>query len=410
MEKEETILSLDIGTNSVHGILAKYDRENSKVEVLSANTYNSNGIKDGAIIAIQDAEYTIEKFFTEAEKDFNISELSSLLCAVRGSLIEVFNASTRLKIAEDYEAEVTEDTIADIINRIEETKKIDENKEIVEIIPQQYKLDEQEVQDPIGMSGKYLELTALIVVGTKSNMTNIRKSAMDPLLRYGYNALGNTLVSKDDKDLGCILVDIGGMTTGVVVYIEGKIKCSFELNFGSDYVTRDIIKKLKISQKEAKNIKEKYGVILEDLISETENAEFEYSVTNGKKQIFTKRQLVDVIKPQIDLQLEQLSKSFKEKNIRVDEYVGGFILTGGGSLLCGMTEAFEKYFNTVAKIANFTDDDIICADSSIINSQLYTTALAIIKNESRNLVSKPKGRKSGAGLGEKIKKFFEGLS
>ncbi len=409
MENEEiNVLSLDIGTNSVHGVVAKYNKLNSKTEILTANTYACDGIKDGAITAIQDAQYTIEKFFIKAEKDFFIKDNSLyLLCAVRGSLVEVFNANARLKIAEDYEVEVTKETINDIISRLEETNKIEENKEIVEIIPQQYRLDEQEVQDPVGMTGKYLELTALVVVGTKSNMTNIRKAAKDPVLRYGYGALGNILVSKEDKDLGCILVDIGGMTTGVVVYIDGKVKCSFELDFGSYYVTRDIIKKLKVSQKEAQHIKENYGIILEDLIAENENTEFEYTTYNGKKQTYTRRQLVDIIKPQIDLQLEQLWEKFKQEDIKIDEYVGGFILTGAGALLDGMPEAFEKYFNTVAKIANFTEDDITCSDPEIIKSQVYTTALSLIKNESKNFDKKEVVKK---GIFGKMKDLFKEIS
>ncbi len=402
MENEElNILSLDIGTNSVHGVIAKYNNVNSKIEVLSANTYSCDGIKDGAITAIQDAKYTIEKFFINAERDFFIKEFDYVLCAIRGSLIEVFNAGARYKIAEEYEVEITRDTVEDIRVRLEENNKIEEKKEIVDIIPQQYIIDEdQKVVDPVGMSGKYLELMAIVVVGTKNNMNNIRKAANDPLLKYGYSSISDVLVSKEDKKNNCIFVDIGDMSTGVVVYREGKIKCCFELNFGSYYVTRDIIKELKVNQKEASHIKETYGVILEDLISEGENVEIEYTTYNGKKQPLTKRQLVDIIKPQIDLQLGKLAEELEEKNIMVDEYVGGFILTGAGALLRGMPEAFEKYFNTVAKIANFTDEDVVCSDKNMLDSQVYTTALSVIKNEAKNFVKSER----------KTKGFFGGLA
>lgn len=405
MENEElNVLSLDIGTNSVHGVIAKYNNINSKIEVLSANTYFCDGIKDGAITAIQDAKYTIERFFINAEKDFFIKNFDYIICAIRGSLIEVFNAGARYKIAEEYEVEITKETVEDIRIRLEENNKIEEKKEIVDIIPQQYVIDEdQKVVDPVGMSGKYLELMALVVVGTKNNMNNIRKAASDaesePILKYGYSSISDVLVSKEDKKNNCIFVDIGDMTTGVVVYRDGKIKCCFELNFGSYYVTRDIIKELKVNQKEASSIKEKYGIVLEDLISESENVEIEYTTYNGKKQLLTKRQLVDIIKPQIDLQLGKLEEKLEEKNIMVDEYVGGFVLTGAGAMLKGMPEAFEKYFNTVAKIANFTDEDVVCSDKDILDSQVYTTALSVIKNEAKNFVKSER----------KSKGFFGGL-
>ena len=408
MEKTDAIISLDLGTNSIHGVIAQINDDN-KIEVLSADTFASDGVKNGVISDISAAEFTVQKFYTKAEEDFHI-ENTDLLCAVRGALIEVNNANTRMKIDEEEGGVVTAQTIAEITERLEEAHKIPDTKEIIEIIPQQYKIDEQDVQNPIRMSGKHLELTALVISGTKSNMSNIKQATGGYKLRYGYSAITDTLVSNDDKELGCILVDIGGMTTGIVVYSEGKLKYSFELNFGSDYITRDIATRLKITKKEATNIKEKYGVILEDLI--TENTEFEYSVPGNKTQKFTVRELVDIIKPQVDLQLGEILKIFNQKGIIPAEFVGGFILTGGGSLLKGMPEAFAKYFTSVAKCASFTDEDFICSDDNIINSQTYTTALAILKNSSKNFTANISGngnKKQKKHFSEMFKSWFNNL-
>ena len=276
MEKTDAIISLDLGTSSIHGVIAQINSEN-KIEILSADTYTSDGVKNGVISDIGAAEFTVRKFLSKAEEDFNVENID-MLCAVRGALIEVTTADTRLKINEEEGGVVTENTISEMIERLEEGNKIPDTKEIIDIIPQQYKIDEQVVTNPIRMIGKYLELTALMIYGTKSNMSNIKQATGGYKLKYGYSSIADTLVSNDDKDLGCILVDIGGMTTGIVVYSEGKLKYSFELNFGSDYITRDIAAKLKITKKEATRIKENYGYILEDLI--TENIEFEYSLYN----------------------------------------------------------------------------------------------------------------------------------
>lgn len=407
MEKLDAIISLDLGTTAIHGVIAKINSEN-KIEILSADTFSSDGVKSGVISDIGAAEFTVKKFLSKAEEEFNVENID-MLCAVRGALIEVNNANTRMKIDEEDGGIVTDQTIAELTERLEEGHKIPDTKEIIEIIPQQYKIDEQIVANPIRMSGKHLELTALVISGTKSNMSNIKQATGGHKLRYGYSSISDTLVSNDDKDLGCILVDIGGMTTGIVVYAEGKLKYSFELNFGSDYITRDIAAKLKITKKEATKIKETYGVILEDLI--TDNTEFEYSVPGNKTQKFTVRELVDIIKPQVDLQLEQILKAFNQKGINPSEYVGGFILTGGGSLLKGMPEAFAKYFPAVAKCANFTDEDFDCYDDNIINSQIYTTALAILKNSFKNLSSSMitegvSRRQKKQGFADTLKSWF----
>ena len=407
MEKIDALISLDLGTSSIHGVIAKINEEN-KIEVLSADTYASDGVKNGVISDIGAAEFTVKKFLSKAEEEFNVENVD-LLCAVRGALIEVNNANTRMKIDEEEGGVVTDQTVAELMERLEEGHKIPDTKEIIDIIPQQYKIDEQVVQNPIRMSGKHLELTALVISGTKSNMSNIKQATGGDKLRYGYSSISDTLVSNDDKDLCCILIDIGGMTTGIVVYAEGKLKHSFELDFGSDYITRDIAAKLKITKKEATNIKEKYGCVLEDLI--TENTAFEYTVPGNKTQKYTVRDLIDIIKPQVEVQLDEIEKVFKKKGIVPGEYVGGFILTGGGSLLKGMPEAFSKYFEAVTKCANFTDEDFICYDDNIINSQIYTTALALLKNNTKNLstsgMSERKTRKQkGPGFVDTMKSWF----
>lgn len=402
MEKTDAIISLDLGTNSIHGVIAQITNEN-KIEILSADTYNSDGVKNGVISDISAAEFTVRKFLSKAEEEFKVENID-MLCAVRGALIEVTTANTRMKINEEEGGVVTENTIAEILERLEEGNKIPDTKEIIDIIPQQYKIDEQVVTNPIRMSGKYLELTALMIYGTKSNMSNIKQATGGYKLKYGYSSIADTLVSNDDKDLGCILVDIGGMTTGIVIYSEGKLKYSFELGFGSDYVTRDIAAKLKITKKEATKIKEKYGVILEDLI--TDNTEIEYSLPGNKTNKITVKDLVDIIKPQIDLQLGKILETFNQKGILPSAFVGGFILTGGGSLLKGMPEAFAKYFTSVAKCASFTDEDFICPDDNIINSQIYTTTLAILKNNLKNFDN---SIVSGSGRGSKRNGFLGGI-
>lgn len=382
MVKDELVISLDIGSSSIHGVIAKYDEDNNKIEVLGADTLFSDGVKDGAVIAIQEASKTIGQLLSRLEKDQE-GEITKKVIAIRGSLIEVSSENAGVRISEN-DAEVREDTLQELFEKIEDVKRIGDKQEIIQIIPKEYILDEQCVQNPIGMEGEYLEMDALVVVATKTNMTNIRKAISDetPLLYYGYNSIGEILVSKEDKELGCVLIDLGGMTTGIVVYVDGKIKYVFELPMGADLITRDIVKKLRVSQKEAKNIKEQYGSVLEELIEQ--DSEFEYTV-GTRQQKCTRRQLVDIIKPQVDLQIDYIFNSLKKKNIDIDLLAGGIILTGSGAMLQGMAEAFEKALNCVTKIANFNEENVT-ADNKIISSQAYTTAIATLYSEYKNQI------------------------
>ena len=410
MEKTNAIISLDLGANSIHGVIAKIT-EDKRIEILSANTYSSDGVKNGVISDIGAAKFTVDKFLEKVE-ELNIDNID-IISAVRGTLIDVVSANARIKINDDEEAgavtgPVTEKTMIEIEKRLAEANKIDDTKEIIEIIPQQYKIDEQAVQNPQQMIGKFLELKALMICGTKSNITNIMQATNGNILKYGYSSIAQELISNDDKDLGCILVDIGGMTTGIVVYVEGKIKDSFELPFGSDYVSRDIAAKLKITKKEATNIKEKFGVVLEELVDANTNTEIEYNVTGNKKQTIAIKELINVINPQVGLQLREMSKVFTKRGINPTDFVGGFVLTGGGALLKGMPEAFSKFFNgALAKIANFTETDFICHDDNIINSQKYTTALAVLKSNYKSNLNVNLQSYRNSSLLEKIKNFFK---
>lgn len=410
MDNTNAIISLDLGTNSIHGVIAKITKE-KQIEILSANTYSSDGVKNGVISDIGVAKFTVDKFLEKVE-ELNIDSID-IISAVRGSLIDVVSANARIKINNDEETGpvtgiVTENTMIEIEKRLAEANKIDDTKEIIEIIPQQYKIDEQEVQNPEQMIGKFLELKALMICGTKSNITNIMQTTSGNILKYGYSSIAEELISNDDKDLGCILVDIGGMTTGIVVYVEGKIKDSFELPFGADYVSRDIAAKLKITKKEAINIKENFGVILDELVDANTNMEIEYNVPGNKKQKITVKELINVINPQVCLQLREMSKAFAKRGINPNDFVGGFILTGGGSLLKGMPETFSKFFNgALVKIANFTENDFICHDDNIINSQTYTTALAILKSNFKSNLNVNTQSHQNSSLFEKIKNFFK---
>lgn len=384
------ILSLDLGTNSIHGILAKYNGEN-KIEIISADTYTSDGIKCGAISDISAAEITVDKFLTKAN-ELGFKEVG-MICAVRGNQIEVFSTNAGLSLKDDS-FQVSEETISNIRERLEETTKISDSQKTIEIIPQKYKLDNNnEIKDPIRMKGKYLELSALVVVGDRNYISNIEQVTPNSIFKYGYTTIANAenLISNDDKNLGCVLVDIGGMTTGVVVYVEGKLTLSFELPFGSDYITRDIVKKFKITPKEAKRIKETYGVVLESLIDENSSMEFEYNIPGNQTQKSTIQELIDIIKPQVEVQLIELEKELTKRGVSTDDLIGGFILTGGGSLLKGIPEAFAKFFKTTSKYANFTEDDFVCSDNNIINSQIYTTALSVLKNKLQSLTSEDTG-------------------
>lgn len=381
MAKKDLILILDIGSSSVHGIIAAFNADEKKMEILDARTEPCpDGIKDGAVVGIRESARAIETLIRNLEENQN-SQANGIIVSVRGSLIEAHNTTGNLRISETGSQKINDENMSAVTEAVKNATMLDYRHEIIQIIPKEYIVDNLPgIQDPIGLECSHLQMKALVIVASKSNMENIKNAVnIEGLqLSYGYNALGDTLVETSDKELGCILVDIGGMTTGIAVYINKIIQDIFELPVGSDLLTKDITKKFRTTQAESKRIKETYGAVLEEVLANPEE-EFEYSV-NSKTKKATRQELVDVIKPAIDKQLEFILYNLEKRNIDISALSGGVILTGAGTKMPGMLEAFEKAFDCGVKIANVNTDKII-VPQNILESQIYTTAITTLYSE-----------------------------
>lgn len=381
MAKKDLIIILDIGSSSVHGIIATFNTDERKMEVLNAQTEPCpDGIKDGAVVGIRESARAIETLIHNLEESQN-SQAEGIIVSVRGALIEAQNTIGNFRISDIESQKINDENMEAVTEAVKSATVLDFRHEIIQIIPKEYIVDNQPgIQDPIGLECSHLQMKALVIVASKSNMENIKNAVnVEGLqLSYGYNSLGDTLVESSDKELGCILVDIGGMTTGISVYINKVIQDIFELPVGSDLITKDITKKFRTTQAESKRIKETYGAVIEEILTDP-NEEFEYSVGSKPKKA-SKQDLVDVIKPAIDKQIEFIFYNLEKRGIDISALSGGVVLTGAGTKMPGMLEAFEKAFDCGVKIANINKDKIIVPDD-ILECQVYTTAIATLYSE-----------------------------
>ena len=377
---KQSVVSIDIGSSAIHGIIAFYDEKISKLEIVGANTVACpDGIEAGSIIDIGEAANSIKILIDGLEKSQGAKD-SAVFVSVRGSFIKTADQSDGISVADTL---VTEEIIGNVRDAVVEKAQINASDTIIQVIPKEYKLDRlQVVPNPLSMECSYLELNSLIVTAPKSIVSNIKRACSldlsEPLF-YGYYSLGNILASKESKKLGCMLIDLGGMTTGVVVYINGIIQKILELPVGADLITRDITKKLKTLQAESKRIKETYGAVSEEQIDENSNGEFEYTIGSSKKTAAIS-DLIKIIKPQVDMQIAYIISELKKNKIDISALAGGILLTGGGTKLPGILEAFEKPFDCGVKIAT-VDTNRILVSQEIADSQIYTTAISTLYNQ-----------------------------
>jgi cell division protein FtsA len=401
-KKRNMIVGLDLGTTKTCAIIGEIT--DTGIDIVGLGTYPSEGLRKGVVVNIDSTVESIKGAVEEAEH-MSGCEISSVYAGVAGGHIKGQNS---LGIVAVKGREVDED---DVERAIEASTAIamPADREILHTLPQCFVVDEQDgIKDPVGMSGVRLEAKVHIVTGAVSSIQNIVKSVN----RVGLDlngivleqlASGEAVLSSDERDLGVVLIDIGGGTTDIAVFSEGSIKHTAILPVGGNYVTSDIAAGLRTPLSDAEKIKIKYGSAFSSLIQKDEV--IEVPSVGGREPREVSRQILGrVIEARMD---EILNLAYKEiiKSGHEELLAAGVVLTGGAAILDGVTELAEQIFNMPVRrgypkgIGGLTD---------IVNSPLYATAVGLVIYGSKDL---PKGalRKADKGgfSGNIIKRIKE---
>jgi cell division protein FtsA len=409
MAKRTLTAGLDIGSNKVCCVAGVRDEEARRVKILGVASIPCEGIRAGAVIDIQEAAVSIGKALEESEKAAG-GQIETIIIALRGNFVKSKDAKGVANVNHSNR-EITQETVETALESARKQIKIDSDQEIIQIVPREYILNQQKgIQNPVGMEGTYIEVDVHAFIASSSNIGNIMKAMKSIGVNcddkvYGYLAASDILITKEDRELGCLVVDFGGLTTGLVHYVDGIVGHTDEIYEGSDYITRDIGHKLRASYFISKEIKEMYGAAF--VYEDFRNEEFEYRSADGRSmRKYDRLKLVDgVITPRIDRILCEI-KEVMEKNNYGDKFLsGGIVLTGGGSKLDGLAEAFEKVFNCSVKTGVLNSDKIICSDEVLSNS--YTTAIGAIAFNFLNLKGYSQSKSSGGSIVSKISRWFE---
>ena len=264
-DNKNLIVGLDIGTSKIVAIVAEVAPDGG-LNIIGLGTQPSRGLKKGVVVNIEATMASIQRVLEEAElmADCRISEVYT---GVAGSHIRSLNSSGMVAIKEK---EVTQ---ADI-DRVVETAKaiaIPNDQQILHILPQEFIIDGQEdVREPLGMSGVRLEVKVHIVTGAVSAVENITKcvrrcglEVSDVILQPLASAIA--VLNDDEKDLGVCLMDIGGGTTDIAVFTGGAIRHTAVIPIAGDQVTNDIAMTLRTPTKEAEELKVRHGCALRQL-------------------------------------------------------------------------------------------------------------------------------------------------
>jgi cell division protein FtsA len=305
-------------------------------------------------------------------------------------------------------------TVEDRDQVVENTKAvpISPDREIVHVIPQDFILDRQAgVPNPVGMEASLLEVDVHIVTASQSHLNNVWKAIAkagfqveEPI--YGLLAVGDAAVTHEEKDLGCVLVDLGGQTTGIAAYSEGAVRFTKELAIGADAITHDLSHALRTSLVEAQKIKEAHGAASRSLSTGNMEESLEYLSVDGRTLRRVKRQaLIDYISPRVEELFTVVQEELENSGYGDRVSGGGVILTGGGSLLQGMTGAAEQILEMPVRPGL---PQGLTGPADILGHPSYATALGLLHY--RHLGEWARSRRArpqGNGLGSRLKNLIE---
>jgi cell division protein FtsA len=379
MQRQENIIvGLDVGTTKICAVVGEV--EGKKINIIGIGTHPSIGLRKGVVVNIESTVESIQKAVEEAELMAGC-EISSVYAGIAGGHITGFNSRGIVAIKGP---EVTKNDVERVIDAARAVA-IPMDREVIHVIPQEFIIDDQGgIQNPVGMSGVRLEAKIHIVTGAVTSAHNIVKCAnrsgldvcdivLEPL------ASGEAVLTDEEKDLGTALLDLGGGTSDLAIFFGKNIKHTFVLSLGGNNLTNDISIGLRASQADAEKIKIKYGTCVARDISNEEN--IEVPGMGGRKPRKLPRQILgEILEPRI----EEIFTLIKREIFRagMENFItSGIVLTGGSSLLHGITDIAESIFDVPSRLGTPRG---ISGLIDVVNNPMYATGVGLVLYGAKN--------------------------
>lgn len=340
--KGELIVGLDIGTTKVCAVVGEETEDG--VDIIGIGTYPSKGLRKGVVVNIDATVDSIRRAVEESELMAGC-DISTVYAGVAGGHIQGMNSHGIVAIKDK---EVREVDIARAIDAAQAVA-LPMDRELIHVLPREYIVDKQDgIKDPQGMSGVRLEVKVHMISASVAAGQNIIKCAnrcglsveglvLEPL------ASSKAVLSSDEKDLGVVVIDIGGGTTDIVIFLGGSVVYTSILTIGGNHVTNDIAVGLRTPAVEAERLKQKYACALASMVRSDETIEVP-SVGGRKPRILPRQILAEIVEPRMEEIFSLVKKRLKESGY--DGLVSsGIVLCGGTSLVEGTPELAEQVFD-----------------------------------------------------------------
>lgn len=352
MSKSHYHVGLDIGSANIRVVIAQELPEEELLRVVGVGVVPSEGIRRGSVVNIEAVAKASNLALEQAERMAG-HPAESVVVSIPGTEIDCHNALGVIAVGR-ADGEVAFDDMARVLEEVQARFTLPLNREIIHVIPKDYRLDDQKnIKDPLGMHGVRLEMNALIVSDSSAHLKNISRS----LEQAGTNAesfvveplaSAEAVLHQKQKELGTVLINIGGSTTSLSVFEDGDLLHLGVLPVGGMHITNDIAIGLRTSIEVAEAVKLQYGTALPDEVSKKD--EIDLSLFDSQEEgLVSRRHIAEIIEARLEEIFSFVNTELKQIG-REGLLPGGAILTGGGALLPGAVELAKSILRLPAQI------------------------------------------------------------
>jgi len=376
MRKEKVVVGLDVGTTKVVALVGNII--DGMIEIIGLGKAESRGLEKGVVVDIGRTITSIRKAIEEAENMADV-KINSVYVGIAGKHITSINNSGTVSINRPDRIIAQDD-----VRRVVETAQaiqLPSESEMIHVIPRQYIVDGQDgITDPVGMTGTRLEVDVHIVTGAVTAVHNlvrcvenldvgIEQIVLEPL------ASSMAVLSSAEKELGVVLMDIGGGTTDISVFRGGDIWFSKVIPIAGEHITNDITVGLQTPIEEAELIKKEAGTALVESVAEDEKIEVA-TIGGDEKKTVSRKKLAKVIEPRVEELLDLGMQEVEDAGYR-DLVPAGLVLTGGTSLLQGIAEFAAQRYDIPVRRGRTPQG--IHGLRDIVESPIFATSIGLLR-------------------------------
>lgn len=344
MAKEHYITGLDIGTQNIRVVQAKADRESGHLSVIGASEVAASGIRKGVIVDIEEAVSSISSALEKVERMTGVP-VTVANVSVGGNHISAVPSHGVIAVSR-ADGEITENDIVRCIDA-SQAISIPQNREVLHVFPKTFTLDGQTgIKDPLGMNGIRLEVGTLIVQAGLPFIKNLTKAVLQAGLEMEDMVLSpvaaaESVLTKRQKDLGVVLIDMGAGTTSMAVYEEGDVLHTTVLPVGCMHITNDIAIGLRCSIDTAEKVKLLFGHSDPKGINKEDEIDLS-KLDEAEEETVTRQYVVEIIEARLEEIFDHVNNELK-KISRDGKLPAGVVLTGGGANLPGISDFVKKH-------------------------------------------------------------------